>query len=211
MLKHVVIFSLIAVQVVFAIEGDVSKVVKLANTVKSVAFASEASQENIDEAEAKLREVIELLTSQSSSSGRGGSSQGEFGSCYDFAYQKYYISLSSSNAADKASAVCKVGIDLEVAKFLYEKYYISLSAVNAMDKAAKGAEKGSRGKLQMIKYMYEKYYISLNSANAADKAVEGASKLKKNGQGCIEKLYASYYVSQSAANAMNSAVTSCAK
>ncbi|OYZ24702.1 MAG: hypothetical protein B7Y39_00555 [Bdellovibrio sp. 28-41-41] len=212
MIKNLVITSLFVGQALLAAEGDVSTVIKLANTVKSVAQTSEASQENIDEAEVKLREAIELLTSGSSSGG-GSSHSGsiDFVACYDFSYQKYYSGLSSTAAADKASAACKGGVDLEITKFLFEKYYSGLSAVNAMDKSAAGSGKNLRGKLTLIKFMYEKYYSGMSSVNAADKAVEGAEKLKKNSLGCLEKLYPNYYSSQSSVNAMNSAVAGCAK
>jgi hypothetical protein len=212
MLKNLVITSLFLGQALLAAEGDVSTVIKLANTIKSVAQTSETSQENIDEAEVKLREAIELLTSDSSS-GHGSSHSGssDFGACYDFAHQKYYSGLSSSAAADKASTACKGGVDLEITKFLFEKYYSGLSAVNAMDKSAAGSGKNLRGKLTLIKFMYEKYYSGLSSVNAADKAVEGAEKLKKNSLGCLQKLYPNYYSSQSSVNAMNSAVAGCAK
>lgn len=210
MLKKLVLTSLLVAQTIFAAEGNVSTVVKLANTVKSVALTSEASQENIDAVEVKLRDAIELLTSESPSTGNSGNS-GEFVACYEFAYQKYYINLNSSNAADKATAACKAGLDLEVAKFLYEKYYINLNAVNSMDKAAAGSGKQQRGKLDLIKFMYEKHYINLNSSISADKAVEGAAKLNRDSLVCVQKLYATYYVSHNATNSVNSAVAGCSK
>ncbi len=210
MIKKLVITGLLVGQVLFAAEGDVTTVIKLANTVKSVAQTSEVSQEKIDEAEIKLREAIELLTSDSSIVG-GGTNSADFVACYDFSYQKYYSGMSSSAAADKASTACKEGVDLEVMKFLFEKYYSGMNSVNAMDKAAAGSVKSMRGKLPLIKFMYEKYYSGMNAVNAADKAVEGAIKLKKRSIGCLEKLYPNYYSSQNAVNAMNSTVAGCSK
>jgi hypothetical protein len=210
MLKNLVISSFLIGQALLAADGDVSTVIKLANTVKSVAQTTEASQENIDEAEVKLREAIELLASESSSSGGGHSGGSDFAACYDFAYSKYAIGLISNNAADKATVACKSGLDLEVAKFLYEKYSIGLIAANAMDKAASKGN-GTRGKLEVVKFLYEKYAIGLIASNAADKAVEGAAKLKKNSAACLEKLYKTYSISQIATNAADSAVAGCAK
>lgn len=80
-----------------------------------MAITSEASQASIDEAEEKLRDVIELLTADSNDS---DSPDSNFEACYDYAYQKYYSQLSSTNAADKASALCKGKMDMEVVKFL---------------------------------------------------------------------------------------------
>lgn len=207
MLKKLVVTSLLIAQTLFAAETDVSKVVKLANTVKSVALTSEAPQENINEAEVKLREVIELLTSESSSPNTGSS---EFLACYDFAYKKYYASLSSKDAADRATLACKDGLDLEIAQYLYDKYYANSTAAEAIDKATSGAKKTQRGKLPLIKFMYEKYYASSTSTEAINKAIEGAAKLKRNSLECLQKLYANYYSSQSSNEAMNSAIAACA-
>ncbi len=191
----------------FAGQAEIDKVLKLANTVKTVAVTSDASDESFKQATEKLREVIDLL---SEDAGSGGSNTGnDFVACYDFAYQKYYSTMNSAAAADKATVACKGGVELDVLKFLYEKHYASNNAATAMDLAVAGSSKKMRSKLDMIKFMYEKYYSSMNASQAATKASAGAQKAKKDGLPCLQKLYASYYQSQSAATAMDNAVNSC--
>ncbi len=208
MLKKLVLLGgLFIVQSVFAGQAEIDKVLKLANQVKTAAVNSEASDQNLKLAADKLKDVIELLTEQET--GNSGS-HGSFDLCYEFAYQKYYIVLNSSAAADKAIKACKSGLDLDVLKFLYEKFYIVLSASSAMDQAVVSSDGKLRDKLAMVKFIYEKYYITLNASQAATKAAEGAGRIRKNGLGCVQKLYDSYYITQSASTAMDNAINGCA-
>lgn len=208
MLKKMgLLISLIVSQSLFAAQADIDKVVKLATTVKSVAATSDASDENLKLAAEKLHEVIDLLTEEGG--GSSGSSTTSFEVCYEFAFKKYYASLSSAAAADKATVACKSGSDLDVLQFLYEKHYSSVNSEAAMDLAVAGSPRKLKGKLEIVKYMFEKYYSSMNSTTAATKASEGAQKVRKDGLSCLQKLYPTYYSSLNSAAAMDKAVLGC--
>jgi len=206
-IKTLVVSGLLATQTLFAAQGEVSTLVKLSNTLKSLALTSEASQQDIDAAEEKLREAIEILTSDTSA----GSGNSVFGECYDFAYQKYSQGFGAVTAADKASTVCKNGLELEIAEFLYSKYSQGYGAVTAMDKTATVASKSMRNKLPILKFAYEKYSQGYGAVTAADKAAQVAATLKRNSLSCLEKLYASYSQGYGAVTAMDKSVEGCAK
>lgn len=209
MIKALLISTLFLSQTIFAAQGEVSTLIKLSNTVKSLALTTEASQEDIDSAETKLREAIELLASDSSSS--SGGQGAEFGACYDFAFQKYSQGFAATTAASKATAACKQGLELEVAEFLYSKYSQGFAATTAMDKTAAAATKNMRNKLGILKFAYEKYSQGYAATTAADKAVQVAASLGKNSLVCVEKLYASYSQGYAATTAMDKAAEGCAK
>lgn len=191
---------------VFAASSKSNKIKSLGYAVANLADTTSASSEELDEAEALLKQVISLLNQEDDET-----SNSPYEACYDFSYAKYYQSLSSASATEKATQACKTVGDIEVLKFLYEKNYQSLSAVSAMDKSVQEADHKTKGKLEMIKFMYESYYQSLSATSAATKASQGAKQLKRNSLGCLKKAYDGFYQSLSAVSAMDKAIEACSK
>lgn len=175
----------------------------LAREIRNEAITSNASNDSLLQARTLLEDALDLLKSQ----GSGGGSK----DCIDFAYAKYYASHSSSVAADKASAACKIIEDVDVAKFAYEKYYSASSPDVAMDKATLVSTSAQKNKLDMIKFAYEKYYSASSASVAMDSAGKGVAKVRRGQLSCLQSLYTKYYSSNSASVAMDKALAGCAE
>lgn len=186
-----------------ASQQQVEKIRNLANNIKSLVSITEASDDQLSEAEDKLREVIQLLNQQD------GSGDDSATACFEFAYEKYFQSMSSASATDKAMAACKITGDLEVLKFLYEKHFQSKSAASAMDTASQEATRATRGKLEMIKFIYDKYFQNSSATTSATKAAVAVVNLKRNSLNCLQSLYPKYFQTMSASSAMDKAILSC--
>lgn len=189
---------------VFAQSQDQIKeqISSLAREVRNEAITSNASNDSLLQARTLLEDALDLLKSQ----GSGGVSK----DCFDYAYAKYYAASSSSVAADKASAACKIIEDLDVAKFAYEKYYSASSAEVAMDKSTLVSSSSQKNKLDMIKFAYEKYYSASSASVAMDSAGNGVAKVRRGQLSCLQSLYAKYYASHSASVAMDKSLAGCA-
>lgn len=179
------------------------EIVELSRAVRASTLTSKASSQSLQEAREHLRKALNLLD------GEDDGSSGVEG-CFKFAYEKYYVSQSSSVATDKAVAACKKIDDLDVAKFLYEKHYVSATASAAMDLAAEGSIR-SRGKLEIVSFAYEKFYVSLSASAAAKKAGEESRRVPRNGLACVKELYEKYYQSMTAAAAMSKSLQGCSR
>lgn len=183
---------------------DTSKVIRLANQVKASAINTEASASDVRKAEDMLSDVIELLAG-------GGETQSEFTICFEYVNSKYYTGFNQSEAATKATAVCKSGPEMDVLKFLFEKSYTGFNAFAAMDSAAKGATRKLRGKIEIVKFIYEKLYTGFNASEAAAKSASLAAMVsKRNGLDCVKRLYQVSYTGFNSASAIEQAVTACA-
>lgn len=194
----------ILTQSVFA-DVDTTKVIRLANKIKVSAVNTEASASDVRKAEEMLEDVVELLSKDDS-----GENQSEFSVCFEFVNSKYYTGFNQSEAASKATAVCKSGPELDVLKFLYEKQYTGFNASPAMDAAAKAATRKLRGKMDLVKFIYEKLYTGFNATEAATKAATLATSVpKRDGLECVKRVFQAHYSGFNSAVAVDQAVTAC--
>jgi hypothetical protein len=182
---------------------DIFDIIDLADQVKLAARTSTASSTDLQEAKNQLKEVLRLLNQT------GGGSGGTNTDCINFAYSKYYTSLPSNQATQKAVAACKLIKDLPTAEFLYIKLYQSLPAVAAMDEAASRSGTSKIGKLDMLQFAFNKYFMGLSSQNAAVRASDGIDKVPRGRLNCLQTLFNKYYASQSSTQAMDQSLIDC--
>lgn len=178
-----------------------SEINQLTRAIRDEAPSSNASTETLRSVRNSLEDALLKLR-------QGGNDGGNKGECFNYAYEKYYISNPSSVATDKAVSLCRNVTDIPVLKFSYEKYYIANPATLAMDKAGAVASLQMRNKLDMLTYAYEKYYIANPATLAMDKA-KAVSQLPTGSQNCLRMLYDRYYVSDPATLAMDKAIQGC--
>jgi hypothetical protein len=184
---------------------DLQEIQNLAGQIHLAAKNSGATDAELDLAKEKLREVIDLLNQ----SGNGNTPDPISGGCFDFAYEKFFVSQSTSTATTNALAACKKISDLEVAKFLYDKYFVASSAATAMNEASNRSGPALSGKLDMLTFTYDKYFVASSAATAANKASDAIKTVPRGRLGCLQKLYEKHFTSKSAATAMDLAIKDC--
>ncbi len=165
---------------------------------------TDASERELRQVTQNLRRSLRILET-----GNGGGTPPTNGECVEFAYEKYYISLSSAAAMDKANQACRQIRDLAVAKTIYEYAYISYSSKNAMDLAANLATTRNIGKDEIVRFAASKYYISLSGANSAKLAGQNSMNVSRRSLPCLQRNYEAYYRSYSASQAMDRAFSNC--
>ena len=197
-------YVLLASTTLFATTQDRQEIKSLAAQIHLAADTTTAATPALQRAKEKLREALALLNQ---SSGGGDPSPG--GDCFKFSYPKYYTSMGSAEATDRAVSACKKIVDLDVAKYVYERNFTSRSAVESMDEASNRSGYDLAGKLSMIKFSYSKYYISLSVVESITRATDAMRTVPVGRDQCLKDLYQKYWVSQSAVEAMDSAAKGC--
>ena len=198
LLSSIVLFSMIS----FAQRPDlVGQIESLATDIRQEARYTNADRETLLEVREQLQKSLDLL--------QNGQSGGYSKDCFDFAYAKYYSNMNSTQATDKAIALCKNVADIELLKFAYEKYYSNMNSTQAMDRAANAATSQMRGKMQILKFAYEKYYSNMNSTQAMDRAIEKTALVGRNSSTCVSDLYARYYQNMNSTQALDKAFEQC--
>ena len=182
-------------------ESVIQEINELTRSIRQATVDSTASRTSLIEARDLLQDALDLIESSSGYNGR----------CFDFAYEKYFVSHSGATATEKALAACRKIADVPVAQFAYEKYFVSLSATSSMDKAVLISGENMKGKLSILKLAYEKYFVSLSSTSALDLAYLGAQKVRRGSDDCLEQLYKRYFKSYNAKTAMDKAFEGCAE
>lgn len=130
--------------------------------------------------------------------------------CVDWAYDRYYQSLTSESARTKAHAACKTITSLDAAKLLFDWYYKSLTAVAAMDKLTPLATTELEGEVALLRFAFDGYFKSLTGVAAADKAVAAGRRLAASATRCLQREYPIFYKSLTSVAAMDKAVEVCA-
>ncbi|MBL6989524.1 MAG: hypothetical protein ISR65_07085 [Bacteriovoracaceae bacterium] len=198
-MKKVAIVLLICFPL-FSIAADRFDVRQKLGAIRKELKLTRASSSELDEVIAHLDRAHFILQDSTG----GGSNRNE---CFEYAYEKYFKSYSSSQATDAAVAACKVIDDVAVARVLYTYAYKSLNAAGAMDLVVEGFANDLYGKNDIVVFVADKYYKSFDGATTAKKAAKGAGAV--NDLSCLQTLYPKYYRSMDAASAMDKAITSC--
>lgn len=188
-----------------AASGVKRDILNLTRQIEDALLNSSASDSSLENAKEQLESALQLI--QESSQG-GTYPQSD---CMKFAYEKYYMTLSSSAAMDKASQACRGNDSVEVMQFLYEKFYIVTSSNAAMDKAADLSKDSVSGKLPIIRFAFDKYYQVKAADASATKAARGAQNVSSGALSCVQMSYDNYYRTQSSDQAMDSAFKACAR
>ncbi len=193
-----------AFNTVNAATQDILDIMDLADQVKLAARTSTASDAELQNAKTQLKQTIALLNQTG-----GGGSGGNNADCINFAYPKYYQSLTSDAATKKAVAACKLIKDLPTAEFLFNKFYQSQGSVDSMDQSAQRSGASKVGKLDMLQFAFNKYYQSLSSNEATIRASDGIDQVPRGNLSCLQSLYSKYYQSLPSAAAMDNAINDC--
>ena len=199
-LKAIFIITLFTCNFAFAQNNQqlINEIIELTRVVRDEARKTTATEQALLNVRNNLEDAIELL--------RGGNNNQE---CFEYAYQKYFSSNSSSAAAEKASNLCKTVQDVPVLKFAFEKYYSSNSTENAINKAGAVASKSMRNKLDMVTFAFEKYYSASSSESAMNKASNGISLVRSGSLDCLKRFFDIHYSGNSSTVAMDKSIESC--
>lgn len=177
---------------------------RLARTIDESLLDSTSSESVLIEAREKMESALRLIR-QGGGSNNGSSSN----DCIQFAYDKYFQSLSSAAAMDKAVLTCRQVESLDILKFLYDKYFQSQSSTAAMDSAMKGSAGLTNGKLGILSFAYDKYFQSQSSTAAANNAILATRNARRDSLQCIQLAYEKYFQSKSNTAALDSAFAAC--
>jgi hypothetical protein len=184
-------------------QADISSLLYITNKIRSEIVNTTASQSNLNEAQAKLEEALDLLR-QTAPAVNVNENE-----CYDFVYPKYYVSYNTIPSAEKATALCKTVGDIQVLKYLYPKYYVSYDAVPSIEKAAAHSSADLKDKLDLLDFVYSKYYVSYDAVPSVEKAMALITSLPEGSLGCLQKFYNIYYSSYDAVPSIEKAAGAC--
>lgn len=180
----------------------VQQISELSRQIRISAATTEASDKSLVEALTLMEDALVLIESKSSNNGPNSE-------CFNYAYNKYYSSNTSTVATDKAIAACKKIADLNIAQFAYDRYYSSNTSSVAMDKAAQISGVSQKGKLDMIQFAYEKYYSSNTATVSMDRAGNGVANVPRGSLQCLKDFYDRYYGSNTPSVAMDKTLAAC--
>ena len=185
----------------FAQNSTKEQIKNLSNSIYMEADLTTASLGAQNEAINLLRKAYDLISNSSNSNNNQ--------ECVDFAYQKYYISQSSSAALDNAILLCKKVYDNDLLQQFYNWFYLSQSSTSAIESAARYTGYDQAGKLDEAKFIYSKYYLAQSSTESANRTGTVLSQVKLHSVACLQKYFDIYYKTMSATAAMDKTIPAC--
>ncbi len=171
----------------------------LSRSLEQRVYTCGPSQNQLLQVRAKLFEALDILKNDNPSE------LSDPQRCFEYLYDKYYLTYNSSQSTEKAGAALKLVGDFEVLQFLYDCHYKTLSSSAAIDLAVSQASFRVQGKLPIITYAYERYYTALNASQAATKAVTNSANVSLNALPFLKSTYEKFYKSYSASQSMDKA------
>jgi hypothetical protein len=189
-MKH---FIAIFLPVVFSASSYAASKMEIVDLLRATRLALEdstAESTELEEAAEHLTAALDILDSTQGSK--------KSNACLTFSIEQYKSSGNSpGTSVDKAAALCRTVIDVEVLKLGTEMFNASgYSSGTSIEKAAGRANAEVKGKVATITFATQMYRSSGNSAGTSfEKAVEFAKQVPKNSLECVQVATENYKAS----------------
>ena len=171
--------------------------------IEDATYETEASMQSLAKALKDLEKIRRNLVN--------GSDDSIYQGCVDFSYPILDRFMSSSDALDRAMAICPEVTDLEVLNFVYTQLDRVMSGRDAITKAAQVAREDLTDKLEVLTYAFEKHNRNHSRSSAIEKAIKNARISSINAVVCFKKYYPTYSRSQSSSAAMDRTAQTCSR
>lgn len=153
----------------------------------------------------RLEEALRLAKS-------GGARPRGDGRCVDFAAGIYEKVYQAQDALEKATALCRAGLDADLLQQGTDVYAKVYQRTDALEKAAKIAARDDlRGKSDLVSIAYEPYAKVYQGTDAFEKAAAFAAGLPRGSGGCVSRAYQTYSKSMTGVDALTAAGSLCSK